>query len=70
MGEQGSRHLQIGDWHRTVYINTLGVSTTDFDLDAKTKAQLEASGQASTERYFEWHDTTAPDDRPFNRPPA
>ncbi len=70
MGEQGSRHLQIGDWHRTVYINTLGVSTIDFDLDAETKAQLGASGQASTERYFEWHDTTAPDDRPFNRPPA
>ena len=47
-----------------MYINTLGVSTTDFDLDAETNAKLEASGQAGTERYFEWYDTTAPDDRP------
>ena len=70
MGAQDSRHLQNGDWHRTVYINTLGVSTTDFDLDAETKAKLEASGQAGTKRYFEWHDTTAPDDRPLNRPPG
>ncbi len=53
MDEQGSRHLQIGDWHRTVYINTLGLSTTDFDLDAENKAKLETSGQAGTERYFE-----------------
>ena len=53
-----------------MYINTLGVSTTDFDLDAETKAKLEASGQAGTERYFEWYDTTAPDDRPLNRPPG
>lgn len=70
MGAQDSRHLQSGDWHRTVYINTLGVSTTDFDLDAETKAKLETSGQAGTERYFEWYDTTTPDDRPLNRPPG
>ena len=69
MGAQGSHHLQSGDWHRTVYINTLRVSTTDFDLDAETKAKLQTSGQAGTELYFEWYDTTAPDDRPLNRPP-
>lgn len=65
-----SRHLQSDEWHRTVYINTLGVGTTDFDLDAETKAKLELSGQADTERYFEWYDKTAPDDRPLNRPPG
>ena len=70
MGAQDSRHLQSSDWHRTMYINTLGASTTDFDLDAETKAKLEASGQAVTERYFEWYDTTAPDNRPLNRPPG
>jgi NTE family protein len=68
MGAQDSRHLQSSDWHRTVYINTLGVSTTDFDLDAETKAKLEAFGQAGTERYCEWYETTPPDDRPLNRP--
>jgi NTE family protein len=70
MGAQDSRHLQSGDWHRTVYINTLGVGTTDFDLDDETKAKLEASGQAGTEQYFEWYDANAPGKRPLNRPPG
>ena len=70
MGAQDSRHLQSGDWHRTVYINTLGVGSTDFDLDDETKAKLEASGQAGTEQYFEWYDANAPGKRPLNRPPG
>ena len=70
MGAQDSRHLQSGDWHRTVYINTLGVGTTDFDLDDEAKAKLVASGRAGTGRYFDWYDANAPDDRPLNRPPG
>jgi NTE family protein len=69
MGAQDSRHLQSGDWHRTVYINTLGVGTTDFDLDDTAKARLEASGRAGTERYFNWYDANSPTARPLNRPP-
>ncbi len=35
---QQNAHLHSDDWSRTVYIDTLGVSTTDFDLpDAKKK---------------------------------
>ena len=44
-----NRHLKSGDWHRTVYINTLGEGTTEFDLDYGPKRNLEASGRAGTE---------------------
>src|SRR5206468_10408906 len=30
MSSQDSQHLHGDDWHRTIYIDTLGVSTTDF----------------------------------------
>ena len=69
MRSQDNRHLESGDWHRTVYINTLGVGTTEFDLDHETKRDLEASGRAGTEQYFDWYDANAPDNRPLNRPP-
>ena len=48
-----NRHLKSGDWHRTVYINTLGEGTTEFDLDYGPKRNLEASGRAVTEKYFD-----------------
>lgn len=53
---QQNTHLHGDDWVRTVYIDTLGVSTTDFGLtDAKKKA-LAASGRAGAEKYFDWYD--------------
>ena len=69
MRSQDNSHLESGDWHRTVYINTLGVGTTEFDLDDETKRNLETSGRAGTEQYFDWYDANAPDNRPLNRPP-
>jgi NTE family protein len=55
---QQNAHLHSDDWARTVYIDTLGVSTTDFDLgDGKKQALLE-SGKSGTEKYFEWFDNT------------
>jgi hypothetical protein len=33
MRSQVNRHQESGDWHRTVCIKTLGVGTTEFDLD-------------------------------------
>ena len=69
MRSQDNRHLESGDWHRAVYINTLGVGTTEFDLDHETKRDLEASGRAGTEQYFECYDANAPENRPLNRPP-
>ena len=53
---QQSTHLHSDDWARTIYIDTKGVSTTDFNLsDAKKKA-LVKSGRVNARSYFEWYD--------------
>lgn len=66
MSAQESRHLHSDDWHRTVYIDTLGVGTTDFDLTDERKAALTSSGREHTRAYFDWYDD--PDSEPANRP--
>ena len=50
---QDNRYLENGDWQRTVYNHTLSVGTNEFDLDAETERQLEASGQAGIQNYFD-----------------
>jgi len=69
MRSQDNRHLESGDWHLTLYIETLGVGITEFDLKYETKRDLKASGRAGTEQYFECYDANAPENRPLNRPP-
>lgn len=57
---QQNTHLHSDDWSRTVYIDTIGVSTTDFDLpDSKKKALVE-SGRKGTLEYFKWYDNEEP----------
>ena len=51
---QDSQHLHSDDWHRTVYIDTLGVGTTEFDLSDSRKKELVASGKKAAENYLEW----------------
>lgn len=51
---QGNNHLHGDDWHRTIYIDTLGVGTTEFDLPDEKKDALEASGVNGTQNYLEW----------------
>jgi NTE family protein len=51
---QDSQHLHEDDWHRTVYIDSLGVETTEFDLMDSQKKALVASGKESTEKYLKW----------------
>lgn len=51
---QDSQHLHDDDWHRTVYINSLGVGTTDFDLSDTQKKDLVASGKKCAEEYLKW----------------
>lgn len=53
---QQSSHLHNDDWARTVYIDTLGVSTTDFDLSDAKKRALVQSGKQGAQKYFEWYD--------------
>ncbi|NIQ97093.1 MAG: patatin-like phospholipase family protein [Desulfuromonadales bacterium] len=66
LNAQESQHLHSDDWQRTVYIDTLGVKTTDFDLDDARKAALVQSGKTHTEKYFAWYDD--PSSRPANQP--
>lgn len=66
MESQASQHLHSDDWQRTIYIDTLGVKTTDFDLKDETKQALVESGTTGTKKYFEWYDSPA--SNPANRP--
>lgn len=53
---QQSMHLHSDDWARTVYIDTLGVKTTEFSLSDEKKEALVASGRKGAEDYLEWFD--------------
>ena len=66
MDGQLNTHLHSDDWQRTIYIDTLGVGTTDFDLSDATKNKLEKSGQAGANYYFDWYDKKG--SNPANRP--
>lgn len=65
LDSQASQHLHSDDWQRTVYIDTLGVGTTDFDLDGEKKLELVESGITHTTHYFDWYDN--PKSAPANR---
>jgi len=57
---QDSIHLHSDDWQRTIYIDTLGAGTTDFDIDGGKKDALIASGREGTIRYFDdWFNNLA-----------
>jgi NTE family protein len=66
LNAQESQHLHSDDWQRSIYIDTLGVRTTDFDLDDGKKEALVKSGKENTEKYFAWYDDPA--SQPANRP--
>lgn len=51
---QESQHLHSDDWHRTIYIDTLGVRTVEFKLSAAKKQALVKSGREHAEDYFDW----------------
>jgi NTE family protein len=63
---QGNTHLHSDDWDRSVYIDTLGVGTTDFDISNAMKNKLRQSGKDSASAYFKWYDD--PSNKPYNRP--
>ncbi|MFC1933218.1 patatin-like phospholipase family protein [Chloroflexota bacterium] len=62
---QSNTHLHGDDWQRTIYIDTLGVSTTDFSLSDDLKKALEESGRRGANEYFKWFDDPA--NQPVNR---
>ena len=68
MNAQDNVHLHSDDWQRTVYIDSLGVGTTDFNLDDGTKRKLVKSGATGVIEYFEWYDKASGKDMPANNP--
>ena len=67
MNCQSNEHLHSDDWQRTVYIDSLGISTMDFDLTDEEKNKLVDSGRTYTKKYFdEWFDVTK--EQVYNRP--
>ena len=57
---QQNTHLHSDDWARTVYIDTTGVGTTDFDLPDSKKKELIESGRKGASDYFNWYDNADP----------
>jgi len=52
---QNNVHLHSDDWQRTVYIDTLGVSSVDFKISDPMKLNLVNSGSLHTTKYLEWY---------------
>ena len=65
MDAQANYHLHGDDWQRTIYIDTLGVKTTEFKITDARKKALVDSGRKGTETYFTWYDD--PKSNPANR---
>jgi len=65
MQVQENQHLHSDDWQRTLYINTLDVKTTDFDLSDGKKDALVREGIKGAENYFQWFED--PQEQPVNR---
>ncbi|HLV00335.1 MAG TPA: patatin-like phospholipase family protein [Acidobacteriota bacterium] len=63
---QQNQHLHSDDWQRTIYIDTLGVRTTDFQISQKKRKALIQSGRSHTLKYFSWYDNSA--SQAINRP--
>ncbi len=64
---QLNTHLHSDDWHRTIYVDTLGVKTTEFDLSDERKTALIESGKEATTKYLDWWNDLS-EDVAFNHP--
>lgn len=65
---QENAHLHSDDWQRTVYVDTLGVDTTDFGVSVAQKQKLIGSGANGVKNYFEWYDNARGTTLPNNHP--
>ena len=52
---QNNVHLHSDDWQRTVYIDSLGISSTDFGISDSKKQKLVDSGILHTQKYLDWY---------------
>ena len=65
MDMSNKSHLHKNDWHRTVFIDSKGVRTTDFSLSRDKVDQLIESGEKGMQDYLDWYEK--PDSEPINR---
>jgi len=68
LNAQNNAHLHGDDWQRTIYIDTLGVGTTDFDLTDRMKKNLVKSGADGIKKYFDWYEAAKGKNLPNNHP--
>jgi NTE family protein len=50
------RHLHQTDWNRTIFIDTLDVMTTNFNIPKDKIDELIESGKRGVNTYFKWYD--------------
>jgi len=67
LAAQENQHLHSDDWQRTLYIDSRGVGTLDFDIDQAGVDALLESGRAGAREYFRWFNDAATD--PVNECP-
>lgn len=60
------KHLHKNDWGRTIFIDTLDVQTTDFNLPEVKIDALIDSGKNAVKAYFEWKDPALPGESDLN----
>ncbi len=51
------KHLHKNDWGRSVFIDSLDVNTTDFDLSESKIKNLIESGEEGVKKHFNWRDS-------------
>jgi NTE family protein len=68
LNAQDNAHLHSDDWQRTIYIDSKGVGTTEFNLSDEKKKTLVDSGVNGVSEYFKWYDKAPKADLPSNHP--
>ena len=68
LNAQENQHLHGDDWYRTIYIDTLDVGTTDFDMSNAKKRKLIKEGEKAVVEYFDWWDNAKGKELPYNHP--
>jgi NTE family protein len=60
-------HLHQNDWHRTIFVETGTIRTTQFNLSQYQIQMLIANGQQGVQDYFRWFNDPKAKPKPLNR---
>lgn len=53
-------HLDPADWNRTVFVDSLDISATNFDISPQAVKALYDSGVEGAEKYIKWLESISP----------